>query len=431
MFFNKIFIFLFIISNSIFCQNEWQWTQLTSLPFPSTNHVLASGTSGENKFVYLFGGIDSTKLPLGISNKGLRYNVTTNVWETIQDLPSGLPRIAAGASTIKNKIYIAGGYHVYENLNEESLNKLHIFDPETNTFLTDGEEIPLPIDDHVQAVWKDSLLFIVTGWSNTSNVSNVQIYNPSNNAWMLGTSVPNNNSYKAFGASGAIVGDTIYYAGGATGSNFLGTNKFRKGAINPNNPTEIDWTLETNNPGSAGYRMGAFELENSVYWIGGGENTYNFDGIAYDGSGGVEPLERIMEYNTTSGVWNEGLGFPLGVMDIRGIAPIDNNSFIIAGGMNSNQEVIDNVYLIERISSNDSKETSEEVNFKILNNPLANKKLNIILKTFSNYKIFNSQGQILKTGNLTSGNHVLDLSDLTKGFYFLEILYHRKKFIIE
>ena len=429
--FKNLLIFLFLFSNNFFGQTGWIWTPLASLPQPSTNHVLASGIADGNQFVYLFGGIDSTKSPVGISSKSMRYNVTTNMWEVISDLPFGLPRIAAGASTIKNKIYIAGGYHVYENLSEESLNKLHIFDPETNGFLADGADIPLAIDDHVQAVWRDSLLFIVTGWSNTSNVSNVQIYNPSTNTWMEGTPVPNNTSYKAFGASGAIVGDTIYYAGGAVGNNFIGTNKFRKGIINQNNPTEITWLLEADNPGNTGYRMGAIELENSIYWLGGGENTYNFDGIAYDGSGGVAPLERIMEYNTVTKVWNEGLGAPYGIMDIRGLAPIDDQRFIVAGGMGFDQEVVSDVYLVERILPNDLNEIKEESFFKIIDNPTINKQLNFSLNAQSNYRIYNCIGQVLQLGKLLQGNHILDLAYLKSGIYFLEIMNEREKFVVD
>ena len=79
-------------------------------------------------------------------------------------------------------------------------------------------------------VYKDSLIYVVTGWSGSgfsgTNVANVQIYNPANDTWSVGTPVPNTNQYKAFGASGIIVEDTIYYFGGAkiSGFNFLPAN---------------------------------------------------------------------------------------------------------------------------------------------------------------------------------------------------------------
>ena len=114
--------------------------------------------------------------------------------------PDTLGKVAAGASRVGNIIYIFGGYHVLANGDEISSNKVHRFDVSQNQFISDGAPIPIPIDDHVQAVWKDSLIFVVTGWSNSQNVANVQIYNPSTDTWLAGTSVPNTSHDKVFGA---------------------------------------------------------------------------------------------------------------------------------------------------------------------------------------------------------------------------------------
>ena len=151
-----------------------------------------------------FAGIDETKAYSGIHKKAFRYNTQTQIWDEIAELPSGNGRIAAGASLVKNKIYIIGGYHVASNYNEVSSNKVHVFDPESNTYEADGTPIPLAIDDQVQAVWRDSLIYVISGWSNTANVANVQIYNPSSDTWSNGTSLPNSSNYKVFGGSGSI-----------------------------------------------------------------------------------------------------------------------------------------------------------------------------------------------------------------------------------
>jgi len=135
-----------------------------------------------------------------------------------------------------------GGYQVLSNGNEISSNIVNRFDPRTNTYLTNGANISIPIDDHVQAVWNDSLIYVITGWTNTANVPNVQIYDPANDNWSVGTATPNNSLYKAFGASGTIIGNTIYYHGGAVSSgNFSGQTTLRVGQIDPNNPTQITW----------------------------------------------------------------------------------------------------------------------------------------------------------------------------------------------
>ena len=167
---------------------------------------------------------------------------------------------------------------------------------------------------------------------------------------MAGTSVPNTNDYKAFGASGAIVGDTIYYLGGAKSSaGFNISDKLRKGVIDPNDPTNITWSIVPNVSEKV-YRAAAFPFSNSVYWIGGSEVTYNFNGIAYNGSGGVSPREDLTvlftqnDSLTTRAPDMFGNGMPQ-VMDLRGIASLnDGGRAIIAGGMVANQQVTDKVF---------------------------------------------------------------------------------------
>ena len=338
-------------------------------------------------------------------------------------LPQGLTRIAAGASTVNNKIYIIGGYHVFANFNEESLNFVHVFDPETNNFSPDAEPVPIPIDDHVQAVWRDSLIFVITGWSQNTNVANVQIFNPALNEWTVGTSVPNNNFYKAFGASGDFVGDTVYYNGGAViGGSFPGTVQLRKGVVDPNVPSQIIWSIGEENPGDKGYRMGAISLGEKVFWVGGGGQTYNFDGIAYNGSGIVEPLERIMHYDPITFSWTISPNTPFSVMDMRGVAKVSDSSFIICGGMTNGAKVSDAVYLIEIDFITLSIDDLDKTPLKLWPIP-ANEVLHIDgIKSKSNYEIMDSNGKLILSGKLNTGKHNIDVSALISGTYIFKLI---------
>jgi hypothetical protein len=417
----KLFIITAImlgITNLIYSQTAFTWTTLPPMPEPVSNNAVTSAYSSDTLCIYSFSGIDTSKSPNGIHNKCFKYNTITQQWSQLPDLPQGLTRIAAGASTINNKIYIIGGYHVFENFNEESLNDVHVFDPETNTFLSDATPIPTPIDDHVQAVWRDSLIFVITGWSQNTNVANVQIFNPALNEWTAGTPVPNNNFYKAFGASGDFVGDTIYYNGGAViGASFPGTAQLRKGIVNPDNPNEIEWSVEEENPGSKGYRMGSISLGNKVFWVGGGGQTYNFDGVAYNGSGIVEPLKRIMHYDPITFSWTISPNTPFSVMDMRGIAKVSESSFIICEGMTSEAEVSDAAYLIEvdfvTLGINELNETG----LKLWPVP-ANEVLYIDgIKSQSNYDIMDSTGELVLSGKLNFGKNAIYISALIAGTY--------------
>lgn len=357
-----IIIFLALVfSFASYSQAPWSWNRMDDLPMATSNNSVCEAKVGGSKFVYSFGGIDTSKVYSGIHQRSFKYNVAANFWQEIDTLPDTLGKIAAGASFINNKIYIIGGYHVLQNGSEISSNKVHVYNPTTDEFEADAAPLPLAIDDHVQAIWRDTLIYVVTGWSNSANRPDVQIFSPEANAWSAGTSVPNNNNYKAFGASGYILGDTIYYFGGVTGSaSFYAVSHFRKGVINPSDPTDITWTLESNSPSISGYRAACGGTNDKIFWVGGSSTGYNFDGIQYGTSVGVDPETRILNYSTTNSTFSTYAFQPHGVMDLRGIADLGNGYWMIAGGMDSMQVVSDKSYLLYNPDFNDL----------IINNPL-------------------------------------------------------------
>jgi len=338
-----LFFFYSCVKKNI-TQKEWKISKVKNLPIKTTNQAISEGFINNKIYLYSFGGLDSTKLFSGIHKRSFRFDIENEFWTEIASLPDTLGKIANAASRINDTIYIIGGYHVFANGSEKSSNKVHRFDIKKNTFLNDGAPIPIPIDDHVQVVWKNKLIYIITGWSDKENVPNVQIYNPQKNSWFVGTPVPNNHIYKSFGASGTIIGDTIYYFGGAAmGENFSIQNYMRKGIINPNNPTEITWSYQVVDPLSTGYRMASTKINKTPYWFGGSSKTYNFNGIAYNASGGVNPNQRILSLINKK--FNKSFNKNIS-MDLRGIADIDDSTKYIIGGIEKNQNVSNKVYKI-------------------------------------------------------------------------------------
>ena len=330
-----------------FCQSpDWTWQELSKMPQPVTNNAVTAVAVNGSTYVYSFGGMDSTLKYQGITQSSYRYDVVNDLWDSIPPLPDTLGKIASAASAVKGRIYIIGGYHVFANQSEKSSNKVHVFDPISNQYLPDGQHVPIAIDDHVQAVWRDSLIYVVTGWSDNANVNTVQIYNPITNSWMSGTPVPDNSDYKVFGGSGTIIGDTIYYVGGASmGFNFPLAPVFRKGVIQSGQPDSIIWT-EMQIPEALGYRMGASSVNDKPFWVGGSTTSYNFDADAYDGSGVVSPEDMVMVYEPTIDSLIEYINAAPPVMDLRGIGKISANQFIIAGGILGNQTVSDKSFLL-------------------------------------------------------------------------------------
>lgn len=329
-------------------QKKISWQPLPSMPMAVSNNAVCSATIADTAFVYSFGGIDTSKKYSGITQRSFRYNSISKKWEEIAPLPDVMGKIASAASTIKNKIYIVGGYHVLPNAKEVSSSRVHIYNVVTNSYI-EGAPVPGGIDDQVQCVWRDSLLYVITGWCQDGNVSTVYVYNPAINNWQKATSLPETKQYKVFGASGVIIGDTIYYSGGAYyEKNYpLGTI-FRKGVINKDDPTQIEWSNREDSL-ALGYRMGAIAIENEPYWIGGSTVSYNYNGIAYNGSGGVAALNRLVwfDHQKLHAIYGQ---LPA-IMDIRGLALIGKNQFVIAGGMAKFQQVSNKVYLLSILNA--------------------------------------------------------------------------------
>ncbi|MBI1224270.1 MAG: T9SS type A sorting domain-containing protein [Bacteroidetes bacterium] len=399
-----------------------QYTSLAPLPEATSNNAVVAAVSNGKTYVYSFCGIDSTKAFSGIHLNAWRYDLQADEWASLPPVPDPAGgKIATAASLLKGKIYVTGGYHVAQNGNETSSNKIHVFDPATSVWLPDAAPIPTPIDDHVQATWRDSLLYVVTGWSNTTNVPNVQIFNPTTNTWLPGTSVPNNTNFKVFGASGVIIGDTIYYAGGArTGSNFPATSFFRKGFINPDDPTQIEWT-GYDSPAAKGYRMAAATFGSRPIWLGGADVTYNYDGIAYNGSGGVVPLNRTTLYDPANDNFFQTNGNIPAVMDLRGAAQIADNVLIIVGGMTAGQQVTNQVW---RLSLDDLTEvndtTSDADFFNVYPNPTSGG-LTVEFPGNFELEVYNQSGQLMIYEKGEGGVHFFT-HELPTGMYYVDLL---------
>ncbi len=399
---------------------------MAPMPMAMSNNAVTAATVNGVPHVFSFSGIDSTKVFSGISLKSFKYNTQTDSWDTIAPLPDSRGKIAAGASTVKNKIYIIGGYYVYQNGSETSSDDVHIYDPQTNQYLADGAKIPVPIDDHVQAVYRDSLIYVITGWSNTTNRNTVQIYNPVLDSWSVGTPLPNTNTYKSFGASGAIVGDTIFYFGGAASiGNFPIQNVLRMGVIDKNDPTQIAWSDTVVDAALFGYRMAATTVNGNVHWIGGSNQTYNYNGKAYANNQGVPPNNRnlvllpgAMKFVSYT---SQGAAYP---MDLRGIAETSATTRYLAGGMQANQRVSRKMlkleYVVGPVAINELEEIT--IGIKIYPNP-ARSRLEVELgETPTDLVLLDGIGSTVMIMSNVNGQTQLDVSKLSPGLYFLQIL---------
>ena len=415
---------LFFLLIPFFCLSQnWEISTLTPLPEGVSNNAVESAIVDGEACIYSFAGIDSTLSDSGIHLRSYRYNVNDDVWEAIPPLPDDMGKVAASASRVGDIIYVIGGYYVFPSGREESSDKVHRYDIASNTYLSDGAAIPVAIDDQTQVVWRDSLIYVVTGWSDFTNVVEVQIYNPTLDEWSLGTSVPVSHDYRSFGSSGVIIDDVIYYFGGAESRGvFPIQSDFRVGVIDPDDPLQIDWSLGTLGTESVGYRMAASVSQGRAFWIGGSLETYNFDGLAYDDSAPVFPANRSLLFDPKDG-FSESDFFNDLPMDLRGIAEISDTRKYVVGGMLDNRYVSDKVWRLDLdLSLLSSTESVQRIDFTISPNPVDNL-LNIRIPESGPgglwINIYNSNGLLMKRAELNDST--VNVSSLHSGLYFLKL----------
>lgn len=395
-------------------------TEMAAMPEAVSNNAVCEGYVNGTPYVYSFSGIDSSRDHDGIHLKSWRYSTATDAWEAISDLPDTLGKVAASASRVGDVIYIIGGYHVATNGNEYTSSRVHRYNTQTNSYLSDGADTPTPVDDHVQVVWRDSIIICITGWSGNgpsgTNVPDVQLYNPATDTWQAGNPVPNNNSYKVFGAAGTIVGDTIYYFGGARlGGNFPASTSFVKGAINPADPTDITWEQMISDPVATGYRTAATQRYGEAYWLGGSAITYNYDGLAYSNNQPVPPAEMVLHYSSHTGTWDTStVVLP---MDLRGLAHTGVNTRYIAGGMLAGPTVSDKTWKVEFADVSAVAEPAREDVLRVYPVP-AREVLQVELRGMktTSVRLLGMSGAVMKQ---TTSNRV-DVSQLPAGMYVLE-----------
>ncbi len=421
-----ILVFAAIIGSVFTSMAQLTVQTIGQLPEKVSNNAVCEGYINGRPYLFSFGGIDESLSHSGIHLKCYGYDILEDTSFLLPDLPDTLGKIASAASRIDNIIYIAGGYHVYASGGEKSSSRLHRFDINNRTFLSDAADIPVPIDDHVQGVWRDSLLFIITGWSETTNVTDVQIYDPITDQWSVGTSIPNQNQYKSFGSSGIIIGDTIYYFGGASsGSGFPIQHQLRIGIIDPINPTNISWSFYSPDLSTKGYRMACALIKGSPHWIGGSLNTYNYNGLAYDGSGDSPLANRDLFYNQIDSSWNKTFTSEI-PMDLRGVASLNDSVVYLAGGMLSGRTVTNNIYRLEwnGIPTGLSPQIESSFRFNIFPNPGNG----IIQITFNDsqesekmIRVYDIRGQEVKSWNCDMRATAFDASLLGPGLYIVHI----------
>lgn len=400
-------------------QGGWSWEERAPLPMPTANNAVCAGVVDGDPRVYSFGGIGAGLDRTAIHRKAYRYSTLSDSWTVLPELPDTSGKIASAANVVNGVAYVIGGYHVLAGSPFElSSDRVHRFDLGSEQWLADGAPVPIAIDDQVQAVWRDSLIYVITGWSNTTNVAAVQIYDPAMDAWGAATSVPNNNLYKVFGASGTIIGDTIFYYGGASlGSNFPAQDELRKGVIDPGDPTTITWSpaVPTGRPR---YRTACGSFAERPFWVGGSAVSYNYDAVAYNGSGVVSPSGDLAVLDGAGGTLH---AFPAAAapMDLRGLGELPSIGFHVCGGIGADAEVLAANWLVRPTVGMVDMSPARLKVYPVPSQGLVHMAVPEELRV-ARYTVQDALGKEVRSG-VWSGQRTMDLTGSAPGMYTMQL----------
>ena len=320
--------------------------ELPPLPEPVTNNAVVSVQSDGDEFIISFAGLGVGRSHADTLAATYVFDGQTNRWTEADPVPGNVGRLAAVAAAAGELAYVFGGYTVAEDGTEVSTPWVHSFDPVTRSF-EQRQPMPVPVDDAVAVTYDDRFIYLISGWHDLGNVNLVQRYDTQTNSWAQATPTPGRG---VFGHAGGIVGNTIVYCDGVAiephadrRRDFVANNECFTGLIDPDNTRRIDWRTVPSHPGLPRYRMAATGIDalNSVVFVGGSNNPYNFDGIGYNGEPS-QPTAEILRYDLERQSWVSRPSGTAGSMDHRALVRF-RDAWLTVGGMLENQQVTDRV----------------------------------------------------------------------------------------
>jgi N-acetylneuraminic acid mutarotase len=344
------FVFLILLGGFLLAADQ---PKFEPLPVPLSNNAVASVKSRGSLLLYSIMGMGPKKTWDATSNSAymLDPDAENLKWVEVRSVPGTVGRLGATAVGAREHVFLFGGYVVDGQGGETTVPDVNTYEPLTDRWFR-AEDMPVAVDDSVAGLYRERYIYLVSGWSKTDPVRDVQVYDTEKNKWSQATPIPGT---PVFGHAGAVVGDTIVYIGGAYKNpalvrpKYLPSEECWMGKIDHHDRSKIQWTKLPAHPGTAQYRIaaGGSEKDQKIYFSGGSDNPYNYNGIGYNGVP-AEPSPVTFAYNVRSGKWetiNEHTPQPS--MDHRGLLVLPEG-LVIVGGMEKEQQVTSRVTVLPK-----------------------------------------------------------------------------------
>jgi len=222
------------------------WTQLPSAPNAVSRSCCCLVNINGTDYLYQFGGGNSNSEQKRVA----RLNLSTNTWtNNLSNMPVEISSGTAVAMRGDSVIYVFGG-------DNPQLGKTLRYNVYTNSWQS-MNNMPIEVTDALVVKYSESLIYVIGGgdgyFGNTAFRTNrVQVYNINTNSY---TTV-NNYPISCSMLGGGIYRDTIIAIGGyTTGGN--ATANCYKGVVNPST-LNITWTGISSYPAGPIVRFASF-----------------------------------------------------------------------------------------------------------------------------------------------------------------------------
>lgn len=315
----------------------------------SNNAVAMLKVKGQIELFSLM-GLGAKKTWDSVSNNAYSIDADSGKAYTIHSIPGTAGRIGAMAIGVADYLFLFGGYVLYQG-GGMAVPDVGIYEPAGDRWLR-GADMPVGVGDAVIGAYRDRYVYLIGGRSNRGPVSDVQVYDVEKSRWMQATAIPS----AVFGHAGAMVGDTIIYIGGAQTNpagespRFVASTECWRGKIDRHDFKRIVWTKLPSHPGSAQFRVaaGGSEKDGMIYFSGGSDDPYDYNGIGYDGKP-AEPSPVTFAFNLRTGKWETlDNNTPNPTMDHRGLL-VTHEGLVIIGGMDKSQQVTAKIELLSKL----------------------------------------------------------------------------------
>jgi N-acetylneuraminic acid mutarotase len=324
-------------------------SSLPHLPDPVSNNAVAMLKIHSRFQLFSLMGIGPKKTWDAVTNAGYAVDAVSGKAHAIQAVPGTAGRIGAMAVGADGRVYLFGGYVVYQG-GGTAVTDANMYQPDHDRWIRTAD-LPVAVGDAVIGVYRERYIYLIGGRSNNALVSDVQMYDLVKNRWSAATAMPGT---AVFGHAGALVDDTIVYVDGArknpgAGPRFVASDECWKGKIDHHNAAKIEWTKLPNHPGPAGFRIaaGGAEKDGRIYFAGGSDNPHDYNGVGYDGKPS-EPSPMTFDFNLRGDKWETvNASTPNPTMDHRGLL-VTPEGLVIIGGMEKGQQVVGSVVLLSK-----------------------------------------------------------------------------------